>query len=150
MKITLKDNLIYIFINKKLINESLEKEEEIYGFIKDIVLKLKKKRIQDISGLYNVYVYQNSKYGLILELTKEDEIEFFQDIIDLKVNFIKNSPIYLELEDIFLIKNINKKIINKKYYVNINDLDEKQFLKLTEFSKIIFGKTATKIDNKNI
>ena len=150
MKITLKDNLIYIFINKKLINESLEKEEEIYGFIKDIVLKLKKKRIQDISGLYNVYVYQNSKYGLILELTKEDEIEFFQDIIDLKVNIIKNSPIYLELEDIFLIKNINKKIINKKYYVNINDLDEKQFLKLIEFSKIIFGKTATKIDNKNI
>ena len=76
---------------------------------------------------------------MILDIIKEDELDFFKDILDIKVSINYESDIFLSFEDYFLVK--NKKIYYKdqNYYININDLEDKEILKLSEFSKIIYG-----------
>ena len=82
---------------------------------------------------------------MILDIIKEDELDFFKDILDIKVSINYESDIFLSFEDYFLVK--NKKIYYKdqNYYININDLEDKEILKLSEFSKIIYGEELKKI-----
>ena len=76
-------------------------------------------------------------YGLIFECIKEDDLDFFPDFCDLKINILYDSKILLESDDFFIFNN-NKKTYKKgnKFYINIKDLNELEIIKLSEFCKI--------------
>lgn len=145
--ITNKDDL-NIIIYKNEIDCDLKQKDHLEKYIKKIMLNIKRKNIININGFYKINVYHNEKFGIILDILKEDELDFIKDFIDLKVTINYNSDIYFSFEDYFIINNKNICYNNNKYYINIKNLKQKEILKLSEFAKIIYGTPLKEIKPK--
>ncbi len=137
MKVDIKNDNFIIYVNKYLINYDMKNREDIEENIKDLLIRIRKIYKIKLSGYYKIKVYQNDLYGLIFECVKEDDLDFFPDLCDLKVNILYDSKMLLESDDFFIFNN-NKKTYKKgnKFYINIKDLNELEIIKLSEFCKI--------------
>lgn len=137
MKVDIKNDNFIIYVNKYLINYDMKNRKDIEENIKDLLIRIRKIYKIKLSGYYKIKVYQNDLYGLIFECVKEDDLDFFPDLCDLKVNILYDSKILLESDDFFIFNN-NKKTYKKgnKFYINIKDLNELEIIKLSEFCKI--------------
>lgn len=142
MKIVENNQKLILIMQKEISNN----KEELKKYIKETILKLKRKYEKDISGFYEVNVYTNKKIGMIIELEKEDEITMFQDIIDLNIKVYQDADIFLEFEDLFILNNFdNIYTKNNKYYISIEKIDKTTLLKIIEFTKYIYGKKLEKL-----
>lgn len=137
MKVDIKNENFIIYVNKYLINYDMKNRKDIEENIKDLLIRIKKIYKIKLSGYYKIKIYQNDLYGLIFECIKEDDLDFFPDFCDLKINILYDSKILLESDDFFIFNN-NKKTYKKgnKFYINIKDLNELEIIKLSEFCKI--------------
>lgn len=137
MKVDIKNDNFIIYVNKYLINYDMKNRKDIEENIKDLLIRIRKIYKIKLSGYYKIKVYQNDLYGLIFDCVKEDDLDFFPDLCDLKVNILYDSKILLESDDFFIFNN-NKKTHKKgnKFYINIKDLNELEIIKLSEFCKI--------------
>lgn len=137
MKVDIKNDNFIIYVNKYLINYDMKNRKDIEENIKDLLIRIRKIYKIKLSGYYKIKVYQNDLYGLIFECIKEDDLDFFPDFCDLKINILYDSKILLESDDFFIFNN-NKKTYKKgnKFYINIKDLNELEIIKLSEFCKI--------------
>lgn len=137
MKVDIKNDNFIIYVNKYLINYDMKNRKDIEENIKDLLIRIRKIYKIKLSGYYKIKIYQNDLYGLIFECIKEDDLDFFPDFCDLKVNILYDSKILLESDDFFIFNN-NKKTYKKgnKFYINIKDLNELEIIKLSEFCKI--------------
>lgn len=112
-------------------------KEEVEIYLKELMINLKR-RNPSISGFYDVKIYHNKKYGLIIYITKEDDLELFKELIDLKITVYDDSTMYMEVNDYFLIKDCKDIYAsNNKYYIDIEELTKDQILSLSEFSRIL-------------
>lgn len=143
--IFLGDNFIIYKLKNNIDNLS---KEDIEKNIKKILNYVKKKYLKSISGFYNVTLYTNNKYGLILEVDRESEIDFFPDIVDIKLSLKEDIPIYLKLEDYFLIKDYKVYYYNNSFYVDINNISDIDIIKLSDYYSIIYGNNLDKIKDK--
>jgi len=144
MKILEEDSKIIIHINKNLPN--LKDKESLERYLKNLIVLIKKKGANIVSGLYVAKIYQNHKYGLIIELELIEELELFKDVIDLKILVYENSKMYLEVDDYFLVI-LHKKIkYNGKFYLNIDELNHSDLISLLEFGNIIYGEDINNIE----
>lgn len=137
MKVDIKNDSFIIYVNKYLINYDMKNRKDIEENIKDLLIRIRKIYKIKLSGYYKIKVYQNDLYGLIFDCVKEDDLDFFPDLCDLKVNILYDSKMLLESDDFFIFNN-NKKTYKKgnKFYINIKDLNELEIIKLSEFCKI--------------
>jgi len=136
-----KENFV-IYIITPIKND----KEDLKKYIKETILKIKRKYKKDISGFYDVEVYTNNKIGMIIELKKEEGLELYQDIIDLNIKIHKEPKIYLEFDDIFIVEkfdNIYTK--NNRYYIDSDNVDKNTFLKIIEFTNFIYGENLEKL-----
>lgn len=123
--------IIYLYQYKLSINniDILSKE------IKNIFANLIKKYNVDFFGYLKVKIYNNSKYGNIIEINKIVDNSLYSNIIDLKITVYKDYPMYFEFDSyydgILPIKTINK---DGKYLININNIEN--ILKYIEYGKI--------------
>ena len=73
-------------------------------------------------------------------MKKKDDDDFINKTVDLKIINHDNSNIYLKFYDYYLInKYKNIKFLNKSYYLNVNEIKEKDISKLIEFCDITIG-----------
>lgn len=137
MKVDIKNDNFIIYVNKHLINYDMKNRKDIEENIKDLLIRIRKIYKIKLSGYYKIKIYQNDLYGLIFECIKEEDLDFFPDFCDLKINILYDSKILLESDDFFIFNN-NKKTYKKgnKFYINIKDLNELEIIKLSEFCKI--------------
>lgn len=137
MKVDIKNDNFIIYVNKYLINYDMKNRKDIEENIKDLLIRIRKIYKIKLSGYYKIKVYQNDLYGLIFDCVKEDDLDFFPDLCDLKINILYDSKMLLESDDFFIFNN-NKKTYKKgnKFYINIKDLNELEIIKLSEFCKI--------------
>lgn len=137
MKVDIKNDNFIIYVNKYLINYDMKNRKDIEENIKDLLIRIRKIYKIKLSGYYKIKIYQNDLYGLIFDCVKEDDLDFFPDFCDLKINILYDSKILLESDDFFIFNN-NKKTYKKgnKFYINIKDLNELEIIKLSEFCKI--------------
>ena len=140
MKVDIKNDNFIIYVNKYLINYDIKNRKDIEENIKDLLIRIRKIYKIKLSGYYKIKIYQNDLYGLIFECIKEDDLDFFPDFCDLKINILYDSKILLESDDFFIFNN-NKKTYKKgnKFYINIKDLNELEIIKLSEFCKIKYS-----------
>lgn len=143
LKTILKGDNISIFI----INETNINKDNINGYVKELIIKLKRKYRRKISGLYNANIYINKNYGIIIDLIKEEDIDFFSDMVDLKIILHENEEMYLSFDDYFLLRQKKIFFLNNKYYININSLNRKELLKMYEFCNIIYGVQVKELEN---
>lgn len=146
MKIKIDNDKYIIYLKNSNMKFDTKNEEDIKNKIKEIVINIRNKRKINISGFYKVKVYQNEHYGLIIEMIKEDDIEFLRDFCDLKVIFFNNSKMLLKVDDYFLIKKANNiYYYNNYFYTDIESMKNIDMLTLSEFSEIIYGEDRIKL-----
>ncbi len=149
MKLIIDDG-IAIFLGKLInINDKNDIENKI--------LKILKNNYNiDLNGYYNVDIYIDKNYGVIIKMKKDelDYLEYFTSALELNIE-IKESSFLYKIDDIF---NLEKNLLNKFKIYKLKDniyLSADQSLSLAdegillENSKIIFGKEAEKIKNKS-
>lgn len=142
MRIITNNDGFTLFVVDKIMKDA----EEIKKYLKDIVIKLKKRSKREVSGFYDVEVYVNKKFGMIFDFFKEDSFDFFQDIVDLDIKVHENAKIFLEFDDLFLVNSFQDIYsYNNKYYIDIDKISKLKFYSLLEFSNFIFGKDLEKI-----
>ena len=114
MKIKFEDNLILYLNNEylKYKNYSISKIEDNF---KSIFETLKYCYNIEIKGYYDIDIYIDEAYGIIIEMKKEN-LEFdYDDQIDMRIS-IHKQPFLYQIDDIYINNKIYK--YKNKYYIN--------------------------------
>ena len=145
MKIKELDDKIIIYLRDYFFIDNLK---EITIEIKDLFNRLFNYYHIELSGLYEVIIFDNIKYGSIIEIIKKEDL-FNKNIIDVKVKLFKNNNFYFKTKDYFIISKYNNIYYdNNYYYININNIDNLN--KVIEFGNIIYNKKDNYLINKKL
>ena len=74
MKIELLDDYNYtLYLNNLYIKDlNLDNKEDIENYLKKLFLIIKDRYDIDISGMFEIDIYVNNKYGIVIDIFKED------------------------------------------------------------------------------
>ena len=114
-------------------------------YMKELIIKLRRKYRKDIYGFYKVDVYVKNKIGMIIDFNLEEEIDFFRDLVDLKVVVHEEADVFLKFSDYFLFDKKKVYFFEGEYYVDIDDVSDKEFLEKLEFCDTIYGEELSDI-----
>lgn len=157
LKIDVIDDNYIIYLNKiNLINFNFDKQDNLEDEFKKIFKILKNNYNLKINGYYNIKIYQDNYYGIIIEIDKED-IDYYdyfdyEDTITMRIKKY-DIEIFYEVEDFFFIKDFLDyfklyRSKNKLYLKIIKKLDNNIFYKLLEMSKINYNNNIKLIEIK--
>lgn len=140
MKLDIKNEKIVVYLYNYFFQT--KEKDKLVKEIKNIFLKLIKTYNLNINRRYEVYVYENSKYGTILEIIEKDELLFPRELIDIKVKFINNTNIFLKTDNYFCLENYkNIYYFDNNFYINLLDIDN--LISIIEFVDIIYNEKDT-------
>ena len=118
------DDIFDIYIIKELIkNINFDNDSEIKAYLKKLFRILKDKYSITIEGFYNVYIYVDQYYGIVINLQKEkfEYYNYYKGEVDMKIVVIENNFLYQI--DNFNIDNTKIHIIDNNMYLEIiNDI----------------------------
>lgn len=148
MKINIiDDNNIIVFLNNELINNiELTNEDKLEKYLKKIFIKLKDIYNLKVYGFYDLYIYKDINYGIVIEIVKDDLYSDYLTQIDMRIN-IKNSTFLYKIKDIDY-KGIIYKYRNNLYLEPLNK-DYYYIGYLLEHAELIY-KNTDKIINSSI
>lgn len=144
MKVILcKDSHYEIFLN-----QFEKKEEKIEDYFKKLFQKLERYYHIELKGFYEITVYEDSFYGMILDLQKEDVdyYDFLCKEVDMRIHIKEDSVFLYQVEDPFLLSFLKEKgkfyFYKSHYYFEVKDfLTPKEMAYLLECSRIQFQDT---------
>jgi len=138
------DELILdIYIKKELIdNIDFNNKDDLQKYLKNLFKILKNKYSVVIEGFYDITVYVDKFYGVVIHMEKDDieYYDYFKNQVDMRIITIDTSFLYL-VEDIpnDLINKVDVIIIDKDIYLKIKEeLSKVEMMKLLEISKVVF------------
>jgi hypothetical protein len=150
MKIEKKDNTLIVFLNKKIIsrinlNNRIEQEKSF----QKIFDRLNTIYNLEINGQYEINMYNNEQYGIILEI-KQKESEYFDyyDTIDMNIIISKYNDIIYRVENLYKVENTDIYIYNGEIYIEPKNIKFEKLGLIMENSEIIYGKKANIIKKK--
>lgn len=133
------DYLIKLY-KEEIKNIDIYDIDDIYTLIKLIIKKIIKNN--NISGNYQINIYTNDIYGMIIEFNKIKENSY----IDLKIN--------ITIDSIFLYKTNNNYLNNNNtiYYYKNNYyiLPKDNNINLLEVEEVLYGNIVKEILSKGI
>lgn len=144
MKIDFINNTYIVYLNKyNIIDFDFNNTNILEDNLRNLLMRLKKYYKLDIRGYYNIDIYIDNYYGVILEISEDENYyDYFSDTVSIRMK--KNKTIFkYEVEDTSYISIDKFKISNIKDKICleiIDTLDEKEYLELMEASKIIYDK----------
>ena len=145
MKIDFIDEKIIIYLRDTFFNDDIKSATMD---VKNIFIRLITYYHIKLSGLYDVYAYENKKYLTILEIIKKDDL-FNSNIIDLKIKLFKNDKFYFRTKEYLILNKFNNIYYDKEfYYIDINNIDN--IIKVIEFGDIIYNKKDNYLINKTL
>ena len=144
MSIKFISNLIFdIYVKKYLVkNIDFSSKEDLEKYLKKIFKILKNKYNLIIEGFYNITVYIDKYYGIILHLEKEelDYYEYYKNQVDMRLITIDTDFMY-RVDDIpyNLLSKVKININNNNMYLIIKDeLTDLEMMNLMENSVIVY------------
>lgn len=150
---TINEDEIIVFLNKKCFDDlEIEDEKKVEEYFKDIFKSLINKYNIEVKGSYTIYFYSDRNYGIILKIIKEEDFYYYDNQIDMNINFIDNPFLYK-----INYSNISKDILKysklymykNEFYLQIkNQIDDIVLGKIIEISDIIFEDESLKIISK--
>ncbi len=141
----ISDNILDIYLKKELIkNYNFKNKDELEKYLKKLFKILNDKYKIKIEGYYEIDVYLDNNYGVIINLNREDYdyYDYFKNQVDMKIRIIDTEFLY-EVEDIpkSLLDKVSVNIENDKIYLKIEKkLKKLEMMKLLESSKIVYDK----------
>lgn len=141
VKIELFEDTYVIYIKKASVDVAFEDKEQLEIYFKRLFKKLKNIYNLEITGYYNIKVYIDDYYGIVLEIKKE-EFEYYDYLdnqVDMRISMINTNFLY-EVDDIILKDKVNIYRRQDHLYLGIKtQLSDKDMSYLTEFSRVIYN-----------
>lgn len=99
----------------------------------------------EINNNYNINIYINEVYGIIVELVNEEIIKK-EDTVHINLNVMNDKLFLYEIDD--PLKYINSEIYyyDDKYYLNVKKMD----INLLEYTTVIYDDTVYKILGRGV
>ena len=132
-----------IYIKRELINNiDFNNKDILEKYLKNLFKTLNNKYNIKIVGYYDITIYIDKYYGIIVHLEREDleYYDYFSNQIDMKI-LIKDIDFLYEVEDIpkFILNKVKVIIESKKIFLKIEKpLTDLEMMKLLEISKIYY------------
>ena len=120
MKIKFDDELLIVYLyNQDLKLDELDNlKKDLKTILEDIINRYK----ITLSGIYGIIIYENKKYGYILEIKQIKEFEY-SEFIDLRINIKYNQSFYFITDNYNYLDDCNNVFYNNNiYFVNINSV----------------------------
>lgn len=142
MNIKFIDDLTFnVYVKKeKLKKINIKNKSELEKYIKEIIEVLKNIYNIRIEGFYDVNVYIDKHYGIILNFSKE-KLEYYDYFNGIEINvIIKEVSFLYKVSDIpfNLLNKLEIKQINNNIYLKIiKELNQKEFMNLIEHTEKI-------------
>lgn len=147
MKLVTDENKYIVYLYRKEEIPDFNHKEKLEDYFRNFFLLLNEKYELDICGYYNLYVFLDTFYGMILEIEKE-EYDYFESLdnqVDMRITFDKESIFLYKISDLFLlsktmIKNGNIYYYQKEFYYEIKkELKDREMAKLMESTTLVYG-----------
>lgn len=144
MNIKFIDELILdIYIKKELIdNIDFNNKNDLEKYLKKLFKILKNKYEIIIEGFYDITVYVDKYYGVVIHMEKDDVeyYDYFKSQVDMRIITIDTNFLYL-VDDIpeYLLNKVEVIIIEKDIYLKLKEeLNKVEMMNLLEISKVVF------------
>ena len=137
----LSDKIIVYLLDNKKYNE----DSDIKKMLIKVFDNLEKYYGITFTSDYNLNLYINRYYGMILEI-KENEDFIYDKIVNLKLNVLRDTLFLYEVDDPLEYINYEIYYYNDKFYVNAKRED----INLIENSNLVYGDIVYKIIGRGI
>ena len=137
----LSDKIIVYLLDNKKYNE----DSDIKKMLIKVFDNLEKYYDITFTSDYNLELYINRYYGMILEI-KENKDFIYDDIVNLKLNVLRDTLFLYEVDDPLEYINYEIYYYNDKFYVNAKRED----INLMENSNLVYGDIVYKIIGRGI
>lgn len=142
MKVEMLSNTIIVYL---LDNKKYNEDSDIKKILINVFDNLEKYYNITFTSNYNLELYINRYYGMILEI-KENEDFIYDDIVNLKLNVLRDTLFLYEVDDPLEYINYEIYYYNDKFYVNAKRED----INLIEDSNLVYGDIVYKIIGRGI
>ena len=142
MKVEMLSNTIIVYL---LDNKKYNEYSDIKKILLNVFDNLEKYYNITFTSDYNLELYINRYYGMILEI-KENEDFIYDDIVNLKLNILRDTLFLYEVDDPLEYINYEIYYYNDKFYVNAKRED----INLIEDSNLVYGDIVYKIIGRGI
>lgn len=142
MKVEMLSNTIIVYL---LDNKKYNEYSDIKKILINVFDNLEKYYNITFTSDYNLELYINRYYGMILEI-KENEDFIYDDIVNLKLNVLRDTLFLYEVDDPLEYINYEIYYYNDKFYVNAKRED----INLIENSNLVYGDIVYKIIGRGI
>ena len=144
MSIKFVSNLIFdVYIKKYLIEDvNFSSKDDIEKYLKKLFKTLNNKYNLVIEGFYDITVYIDKYYGIVLHLEKEniDYYEYYKNQVDMRLVTVDTEFMY-EVDDIPLniLDKLNIYTKKNNIYLKIKkELSKLEMMRLLEFGKVVY------------
>lgn len=142
MKVEMLSNTIIVYL---LDNKKYNEDSDIKKILINVFDNLEKYYNITFTSDYNLELYINRYYGMILKI-KENEDFIYDDIVNLKLNVLRDTLFLYEVDDPLEYINYEIYYYNDKFYVNAKRED----INLIENSNLVYGDIVYKIIGRGI
>ena len=142
MKVEMLSNTIIVYL---LDNKKYNEDSDIKKILINVFDNLEKYYNITFTSDYNLELYINRYYGMILEI-KENEDFIYDDIVNLKLNVLRDTLFLYEVDDPLEYINYEIYYYNDKFYVNAKRED----INIIENSNLVYGDIFYKIIGRGI
>lgn len=156
MKLVFYDDSKWIVFMNNLVAPKMnfEDREELEQYFRNLFLKLKESYELKIQGYYNIDIYLDSLYGVIIEIEKEemDYFEYDENQVDMRICIHETSILY-ELEEYIPMDHDTYHIIwyDNKWYVKLKQkINDICLGRLLEYAKIHYQEENEQILRRGI
>ena len=144
MSVKLIDNLtLDIYIKKELLNNiNFNNKDNLEEYLKKLFKTLKDKYSIIVEGSYDITIYVDKYYGIILHLEKDDldYYDYFKNQVDMRIVIVHTDFMY-HVEDIptSLVNKVKVYIKNNCIYLKIKkQLTDLEMMRLLENSEVSY------------
>ena len=142
MKVEMLSNTIIVYL---LDNNKYNEDSDIKKILINVFDNLEKYYNITFTTDYNLELYINRYYGMILEITENEDF-IYDDIVNLKLNVLRDTLFLYEVDDPLEYINYEIYYYNDKFYVNAKRED----INLIEDSNLVYGDIVYKIIGRGI
>lgn len=142
MKVEMLSNTIIVYL---LDNKKYNEDSDIKKILINVFDNLEKYYNITFTTDYNLELYINRYYGMILEITENEDF-IYDDIVNLKLNVLRDTLFLYEVDDPLEYINYEIYYYNDKFYVNAKRED----INLIENSNLVYGDIVYKIIGSGI
>lgn len=151
----LNDREFILFLNEFYSSElDLESKENLEKYFRKLFLKIHKYYNIVLTGYYNIHLYHDMNYGVIIKINREDldYYDYFDngvDMVDMCIlvekqdGFLYRFEDYLEVEPNILKKGMLYRYQNKFYLRLKEKVRTMELGKVLEFSEIVYENLDT-------